>query len=102
MKENICPYCENDRVVPGRYFNPKAFIELQARSPRFIPDGLKKFTLFDPGIAIIGGEEFLACLDCGLLWSHVDHKKLTHSVKKNGRDETIQACGLGDNSEEST
>lgn len=61
----------------GRYFNPKAVHKHQARAPRFKPDGRKKFTLFDPSVAIRGNKKFCACLDCGFLWSRASlHKTL--------------------------
>ncbi|MDA3800385.1 MAG: hypothetical protein PF692_15075 [Kiritimatiellae bacterium] len=89
-KETTCPGCKSDRVVRGRYFNPKAIHSSQAQAPRFKPDGLKHFTLFDPSLAIRGKEKFLACLDCGFLWSHVDPKKLSKSLESNGTDETVK------------
>jgi hypothetical protein len=93
MKETTCPGCKGDRVVRGRYFNPKAVQKQQARAPRFKPDGLKKFTLFDPSVAIRGREKFHACLDCGFLWSRVEPRKLTKSIQKNGTEATVQSTG---------
>jgi len=101
MKETACPGCKNERIARGRYFNPKAITKQQAHPPRFKPDGLKKFTLFDPSVAIRGGEKFLACLDCGFLWSRVDPKKLTKSIQKNGTEETVQSMASRSESEKS-
>jgi hypothetical protein len=90
MKETTCPGCKGNRVVRGRYFNPQAIQQHQALAPRFKPDALKKFTLFDPSVAVLGKEKFCACLDCGFLWSRVDSKKLTKSIQKNGTAATLQ------------
>ena len=94
MKSNTCPSCKNERIVQGRYFDIRTLTQRQSLPPRFRPDGMKKFTLFDPSVAIRGGEAFAACLDCGFLWSRVDPKKLTKSVLKNGTEQTVQHCGL--------
>lgn len=88
-KETTCPVCKNDRIVYGRYFNPKAVHKHQVRTPRFKPDGLKRFTLSDPSISL-GSEIFCSCLDCGLLWSRIDSKKLIRSIQKNGTEATRQ------------
>ena len=101
MKETSCPRCKSDRIVIGRYFNPKPIRQQQAHAPRFKPDGLKKHTLFDPSVAIRGGEKFHACLDCGFLWSRVDPKRLTKSIQKNGTEETVQGLVSRSKSDES-
>ena len=92
MKETLCPRCTSDRLVHGRYFNPHAVMGQQTGAPRFRPDGLKKFMLLDPSVAIRGRETFAACLDCGLLWSHIDREKLLKSIRKNGAEATVQRC----------
>jgi hypothetical protein len=50
----------------------------------FRPKGLKFFHFFRIDLPVSHGEDFMGCLDCGLLWSSVDGQKLERLLAKHG------------------
>ncbi|MCK5850801.1 MAG: hypothetical protein KAH23_07790 [Kiritimatiellae bacterium] len=95
MKETTCPGCKNSRFVRGLFFDPLA--TRQGHAARFKPDGLKDFTLSNPILAILGGETFFACLDCGLLWSGIDQNELSDLLTEKGTKKTKKQYRLTNN-----
>jgi DNA-directed RNA polymerase subunit RPC12/RpoP len=81
--ETSCPACNCERLVPGRYFNPRAFHDCQRRPPAFRADGIKQFTIQDPSVLVLN-RKFTACLECGVLWARLNPSALELSLSKYG------------------
>ena len=102
MKEIGCPNCGSERVVEGRYFNPWAVMQVQAAAPNFLPDGVKKFSVSSPFVHIHHSDVFMACIDCGLLWSWVAPDSLITAVEKTATHKTPHTLGRDRNLDETT
>ncbi len=83
-----CPNCQSVRVVEGKHFNWIAGGSVQY----FKPEGLRALASHNH-IPIKKGS-FLACVDCGLLWSEVDPRKLRSLLTENGKQTTKARLGL--------
>lgn len=73
-----CPRCKSTKVVEGKHFNWIAGGSLQY----FRPKELR--TLCKANHIAVKKGGFLACTDCGLLWSEVDAGKLKALLAENG------------------
>lgn len=79
----ICPSCGGSECIPGK---------LDASDPdgfavgKFYPLNIKYF-VYHPSVLIENGSTFKACLDCGHLWSEVNHKELRSLLLNRGRAE---------------
>ena len=87
-----CPACKSDRTVQGRFLDQIGGGVGQV----FRPKGLKMVTLTGSDIRIPDKDKFASCLDCGLLWSVLDKKKLTSVLTKHGNKKTKERLGLAD------
>jgi DNA-directed RNA polymerase subunit RPC12/RpoP len=85
-----CPACNNERVIKGRYLDQIG----GGLSQVFRPGGLKLLTLIGSDLRVSNGDRFYACLDCGLLWSSIDNRKLVRIIEKHGNIKTKQRLGL--------
>ncbi len=75
---STCPRCQSARIVEGKHFNWIAGGTAQYFQPkelRFLCSS-SHIRIRKPG--------FLACTDCGLLWSEVDFKKLKELMAESG------------------
>jgi hypothetical protein len=75
-----CPQCGSSRNIGG-CVNPPC------ERQRFAPEGLR-FLTFKTQVPIL--EAFLACFDCGHLWSKVSPKELETLVMERGKADTIR------------
>lgn len=87
-----CPGCHSERIVQGRYLDQIGGGIGQV----FRPEELKTLILNNCDIRVPDGDRFRACLNCGLLWSTIDNKKLTAVLKKHGKEKVKQRLGLSD------
>ncbi len=88
---NECPACGSDRVVTGRYLDR---LGVGGVGSIFRPYGLKVLTFTGSDIRISKGDKFTSCLDCGLLWTKLDQKKLTKVLTKHGNKRTKTKLSL--------
>ena len=86
--ETSCPACHSERLVPGRYFNPRAFHDCQRRLPAFRAAGIKQFTIRDPSVIVLN-RKFTTCLDCGILWARLEPAALALSLSKYGANPCV-------------
>jgi hypothetical protein len=85
---NICPKCQGARVVEGKHFNWIAGGSAQYFQP-------KELRLLCGSSHIrINKNGFLACADCGLLWSEVDAKELRALLSESGGKKVKARLGL--------
>ncbi len=77
-----CPSCKCNNTVKGD-FNREPYL--------FFPKGLRFFT-FSRFVEL--QERFYACLECGLVWSHVDGDELKNLIKKSAKPETRENLKL--------
>ena len=81
---STCPRCRSKRVVEGKYFNWVAGGSAQYFQPKELRllSGSSHIRIKESG--------FLACADCGLLWSEVDAKELQRLLSESG-DKAVKA-----------
>ena len=81
----VCPRCNLSAAVAGR-------LELSGTDSGwptyFRPDGLRLLTA-RKSISLANGQQFLACLKCGLTWNELDPGELVDLLEKNGSKETL-------------
>ena len=79
-----CPRCNASASVPGR-------LDLSGTDSGwptyFRPDGLRVFTA-RKSVSLANGQQFIACLKCGLTWNELDPAELIDLLEKNGTKET--------------
>ena len=75
-----CPQCGSTRHIGGRVVN-------EGDRQHFWPKGLR-FLTFKTHVRVL--EAFLACFDCGHLWSKVSPKELETLVIEKGKEGTIR------------
>ena len=75
-----CPQCGSTRNIGGRVDN-------EGDRQNFWPKGLRLLT-FKTHVPVL--EAFLACFDCGHLWSKVSPKELESLVIEKGKEDTIR------------
>jgi DNA-directed RNA polymerase subunit RPC12/RpoP len=89
-----CPQCGSDRVTKGRILGGISSIY-------FRPSGLRFWTM-KAAVPMIGAnkteDEFFppgarACVNCGLLWSRVNHALLEQVLREGGTEETRKRFG---------
>jgi hypothetical protein len=82
--ERLCPRCGSPSSVAGR-------LELSGTDSGwptyFLPDGLRFFTA-RKAVSLVNGQQFLACLKCGLAWNELDPKELLDLLEAKGTTET--------------
>ena len=49
----------------------------------FYPDGVRFFTA-RKSVPLANGQQFLGCIQCGLVWSQVDPEELVELLQKRG------------------
>jgi hypothetical protein len=90
-----CPQCGSDRVTKGRILGGISSIY-------FRPSGLRFWTV-KAAVPMIGAnkttDEFFppgarACVNCGLLWSRVNHTLLERVLREGGNEETRKRFGV--------
>jgi hypothetical protein len=86
---HICPKCQGSRVVEGKHFN-----WIAGGSPQYFQP--KELRLFCSGSAHLRIKKsgFLACADCGLLWSEVEPSELQSLLSKSGDKKVKARLGL--------
>jgi hypothetical protein len=85
---NTCPKCQSARVVEGKHFNWIAGGSAQYFQP-------KELRLLSGSSHIrIKKSGFLACADCGLLWSEVDATELQSLLSESGDKKVKTRLGL--------
>ena len=84
----VCPKCLSERIVEGKHFNWIAGGSAQYFQP-------KELRLLCGSSHIrIKTSGFLACADCGLLWSEVDAAKLRSLLSESGNKTVKTRLGL--------
>ena len=82
-----CPRCNSPASVPGR-------LELSGTHSGwptyFLPDGLRFFTT-GKSVSLANGQQFLACLKCGLTWNELDPGELLVLLESKGTEQTKAA-----------
>lgn len=76
---NLCPECNSHRLIPGR---------TTTTAPGFRPKGLRPFCFTVSELQPKFGNKFVACLDCGLVWSLIDKDDLTRLLTEKGTKKT--------------
>ena len=85
---STCPKCQSARIVEGRHFNWIAGGSAQYFQP-------KQLRLLSGSNHIrIKKSGFLACADCGLLWSEVDVTELQRLLRESGNKAVKTRLGL--------
>lgn len=87
-----CPSCGGTRTVPGKYLDQAG----AGLAPVFRPKGLKHLTIGGTDIRVPTGDQFNACLDCGLLWTQISSEKTEKVMRKFGNKKSKEALGLVD------
>lgn len=85
---STCPRCQSAKIVEGKHFNWIAGGSIQYFQPkelRFLCNS-SHIQIKKPG--------FLACSDCGLLWSEVDSKKLRTLLAESGNKSVKTRLGV--------
>ena len=85
---STCPRCQSVRVVAGKHFNwmgGSIFQYFQPKELRF---------LCNSSHTPISKQGFLACTDCGLLWSEVDAKALQKLLTESGNKSVKARLGM--------
>ena len=76
--ETQCPACHSVDVVDGRLLGQTdggfGFV--------FRPRGLRLLAWFGTDVSVADG--FNACLECGMLWSAIDKRRLAHVIARKG------------------
>jgi hypothetical protein len=83
-----CPKCRSERVVEGKHFNWIAGGSAQYFQPKELR------LLSGSGHIRIRKNGFLACVDCGLLWTEVDTEELQKLLRKSGNKAVKARLGL--------
>lgn len=82
-----CPRCKSAASVPGR-------LELSGTDSGwptyFLPDGLRLLSA-RKSVSLSNGQQFLACLKCGLTWNELDPAELLELLERKGTEETQAA-----------
>ena len=82
--KDSCPRCQSAKIVEGKHFNWIAGGTAQYFQPkelRFLSSS-SHIRIKKPG--------FLACTNCGLLWSEIDARKLETLLTESG-NKTVKA-----------
>jgi len=74
-----CPQCSGQHLVLG---------ETTTATPAFRPKGLRFFCITKSYPTPKQGNRFVACLDCGLLWSAIDQSELSDLLTEKGTKRT--------------
>ena len=82
-----CPKCQSPKVVEGKHFN-----WLGGGPEYFQPKELRFLT--NANHIPVKKRGFLACMDCGLLWSEVDTGKLREILIQSGSKPLKARLGL--------
>lgn len=85
---STCPRCQSAKVVEGKHFNWIAGGSLQCFQPMEL-----RLLCGSSHIRIREGG-FLACAECGLLWSELDAKKLRALLLENGTKTVKTRLGI--------
>lgn len=88
MKKETCPRCASERIVPGGIFGAMSGV----RPFYFRPKGLKLVTLGRADAKVDG--DFIACADCGMLWSGVEPKQVQEIVRDSGTTKLRARLGM--------
>ena len=86
---SICPQCQSPKVVQGKRFN---LLGGGSSFQYFKPKELRLLANANH-IAIKRGG-FLACTDCGLLWSELNPAALRKLLSENGNKAVKERLGL--------
>lgn len=86
--KNTCPECGSDKLFPGRHFN----LVSGMGSQYFRPRGLKLLTAGAAHVPITD-KTFIACAECGLLWTRIDPEKLQRVVRESGSKSAREKLG---------
>jgi hypothetical protein len=89
-EETECPSCASKVVVKGSLV---ASDEDEKFNGLFFPEGLK-FTAIRRSVAVLEKQGFLACTNCGCLWSYVEADKLRELLKNKREGKSAFAPGL--------
>lgn len=73
-----CPRCGSHAIVEGKYLDQIG----GGLGQNFRPREIKHFAFGGTDVSIL--PDFIACTECGLLWSEIDKDKLRKVVEKNG------------------
>ena len=84
---NACPECDGPRLILGTTTTDK---------PAFRPKGIRFFSFRLSDLKPKQGNRFVACLDCGLLWSAIDKVELTSLLARKGRRKIKQELKIGE------
>ena len=74
-----CPDCGGERLVLGT---------TNTSSPAFRPTGLRLFCFTMSDLKPKQGNRFVACQDCGLIWSGIDEAALVALLSDKGNNRT--------------
>jgi hypothetical protein len=87
----VCPQCKGRRFVTG---DVHGLLPMNALVPwvGFRPHGLRWLSIVGRDLSL--DDRFRACLDCGLVWSHVRAQQLTRIILERGRPQLKQQLGL--------
>jgi len=80
-----CPACKGQRLVLG---------STTTGSPAFRPRGLRFFCFTVSDLKPKQGNRFVACQDCGLMWSAIDHTELASLLIQKGTKTTRKRLRL--------
>ena len=83
-----CPRCQSAKVVEGKHFNWVAGGTFQYFQPKELR------VLSGSSHIPIKKHAFLACMECGLLWSEVDAAKLKTLLTQSGNKSLRTRLGL--------
>lgn len=75
----VCPQCKSDKVVTGDYTYNLPYVSAWAARLMFRPRGLRLLARVLGSLPFVK-DPILACLDCGLVWSHVEPRELRQLV----------------------
>ena len=87
-----CPSCNSNRVIQGRYIDLAGLSSGHA----FRPKELRNLAFTGTDIRIKNADRFMACLDCGLLWSKIDTTKLVKVLSKKASKKVKQRLNLAE------
>jgi hypothetical protein len=83
-----CPDCSSQHLVLG---------ETTTTTPAFRPKGLRFFCIMRKDPTPKQGNRFVACLDCGLVWSGIDQNELSSLLTEKGTKKTKKQYRLTNN-----
>ena len=90
-----CPACQSSRTISGRYLSQTGGSGFAlGLGSVFRPKGLKALSMTGTDIHLPDGDAFSSCLDCGLIWSKIDHEKLEKVIRKKGTERTKKSLGF--------